>query len=65
MLTRLEGAPIGVSLQLSDVLAELPFDQLDGACHTGRRNCFYNAVRSEHVEVISASIPLPIDQNKK
>jgi phosphoribosyl-AMP cyclohydrolase len=27
MLARLEGAPIGASLPLSDVLAELPFDQ--------------------------------------
>ena len=135
MLTRLEGAPIGVSLQLSDVLAELPFDQqglvaviaqqfdthevlmlawmnraaieetlatgfacywsrsrqtlwrkgetsgcrqrlvearfdcdgdailllvdqLGGACHTGRLSCFYNAVKSDRVEVISAPIPL-------
>lgn len=133
MLTRLEGAPIGASLPLSDVLAELPFDQqglvaaiaqqfdtrevlmlawmnraaieetlasgfacywsrsrqalwrkgetsgcrqrvvearfdcdgdailllvdqLGGACHTGRRSCFYNAVRGECVEVISAPI---------
>ncbi|MDP2881066.1 MAG: phosphoribosyl-AMP cyclohydrolase [Azonexus sp.] len=27
MLTRLEGAPIGASLPLSEVLANLPFDQ--------------------------------------
>lgn len=135
MLTRLEGAPIGASLPLSDVLAELPFDQqglvaviaqqfdthevlmlawmnraaieetlatgfacywsrsrqtlwrkgetsgcrqrlvearfdcdgdailllvdqLGGACHTGRLSCFYNAVKSDRVEVISAPIPL-------
>lgn len=131
MLTRLEAAPIGASLPLSEVLAELPFDQhglvvaiakqfdtrevlmlawmdraaidetlasgfacywsrsrqarwrkgetsgcrqrvvetrfdcdgdailllvdqLGGACHTGRRSCFYNAVRGDRVEVISA-----------
>ena len=135
MLSRLEGAPIGASLPLSDVLAELPFDQqglvaviaqqfdthevlmlawmnraaieetlatgfacywsrsrqtlwrkgetsgcrqrlvearfdcdgdailllvdqLGGACHTGRLSCFYNAVKSDRVEVISAPIPL-------
>jgi phosphoribosyl-AMP cyclohydrolase len=28
-------------------------DQQGPACHTGRRSCFYNAVRGEHVEVIS------------
>lgn len=28
-------------------------DQQGPACHTGRRSCFYNAVRDEHVEVIS------------
>lgn len=142
MLTRLEGAPIGASLPLSDVLAELPFDQqglvaaiaqqfdtrevlmlawmnrdaieetlasgfacywsrsrqtlwrkgetsgcrqrvletrfdcdgdailllvdqLGGACHTGRCSCFYNAVRGERVEVISAPIHPLIHQNQK
>ncbi|MCF7985440.1 MAG: phosphoribosyl-AMP cyclohydrolase [Thiohalocapsa sp.] len=28
-------------------------DQTGPACHTGRRNCFYNAVRGERVEVIA------------
>jgi len=28
-------------------------DQTGPACHTGRRNCFYNAVRGDHVEVIA------------
>lgn len=28
-------------------------DQLGPACHTGRRSCFYNAVRGNRVEVIS------------
>ena len=142
MLTRLEDAPIGASLPLSDVLAELPFDQqgliaavvqqfdthevlmlawmsraaidetlatgfacywsrsrqtlwrkgetsgcrqrvietrfdcdgdailllvdqLGGACHTGRRSCFYNAVKGERVEVISAPIQNPIFKNQK
>ena len=136
MLTRLEGVPIGTSLPLSEVLAELPFDQqglvaaiaqqfdtrevlmlawmnraalaetlasgfacywsrsrrglwrkgetsgcrqrvvearfdcdgdailllvdqLGGACHTGRRSCFYNAVKGERVEVILAPLPHP------
>lgn len=139
MLSRLEGAPIGASLPLYDVLAELPFDQqglvaviaqqfnthevlmlawmnraaidetlatsfacywsrsrqtlwrkgetsgcrqrvvethfdcdgdailllvdqFGGACHTGRPSCFYNAVRGERVEVISAPIQPPIHQ---
>lgn len=142
MLTRLEGRPVGASLPLSDVLADLPFDphglivaiaqqfdtrevlmlawmnraaldetlasgfacywsrsrqtlwrkgetsgcrqrvietrfdcdgdailllvdQLGGACHTGRRSCFYNAVRGDRVEVISAPVPLSIHQNPK
>lgn len=144
MLTRLEGVPIGASLPLSEMLAELPFDQqglvaaiaqlfdtqevlmlawmnrvaidetlatgfacywsrsrqalwrkgetsgcrqrvvetrfdcdgdgdailllvdqLGGACHTGRRSCFYNAVKGERVEVISAPIELHIHQTKK
>ena len=142
MLTRLEDAPIGASLPLADVLANLPFDrqglvaaiaqqfdtqevlmlawmnraaieetlttgfacywsrsrqvlwrkgetsgcqqrvvetrfdcdgdailllvdQLGGACHTGRRSCFYNALKNGHVEVISTPIHLPIDQNRK
>jgi len=134
MLNRLEGAPIGASSPLSDVLAELPFDQqglvaaiaqqfdtrevlmlawmnraaidetlatgfacywsrsrqalwrkgetsgcrqrvvetrfdcdgdailllvdqLGGACHTGRRSCFYNGVRGDRVEVLDAPLP--------
>jgi phosphoribosyl-AMP cyclohydrolase len=28
-------------------------DQTGPACHTGRRNCFYNEVRGERVEVVS------------
>ncbi len=28
-------------------------DQTGPACHTGRRTCFYNAVRGERVEVIT------------
>lgn len=142
MLARLEGAPIGASLPLDDVLANLPFDQqglvaavaqqfdtqevlmlawmnraaieetlatgftcywsrsrqslwrkgetsgcrqrviearfdcdgdailllvdqLGGACHTGRRSCFYNTVKNDHIEVISTPTHLLIDQNKK
>ncbi|MGB1110796.1 MAG: phosphoribosyl-AMP cyclohydrolase [Gammaproteobacteria bacterium] len=29
----------------------LKVDQTGPACHTGRRNCFYNAVRGDQVEV--------------
>lgn len=98
MLTRLEGAPIGASLPLSEVLADLPFDQqglvaaiaqqfdtrevlmlawmnraailllvdqVGGACHTGRRSCFFNAVKGDRVEVISALIQIPIHKNQK
>jgi phosphoribosyl-AMP cyclohydrolase len=141
MLNRLEGAPIGASSPLSDVLAELPFDQqglvaaiaqqfdtrevlmlawmnraaidetlatgfacywsrsrqalwrkgetsgcrqrvvetrfdcdgdailllvdqLGGACHTGRRSCFYNAIRGDRVEVVSAPIHPPFIRTK-
>jgi len=28
-------------------------DQTGPACHTGRRNCFYNAVRGDRVEVVA------------
>jgi phosphoribosyl-AMP cyclohydrolase len=28
-------------------------DQIGPACHTGRRSCFYNAVRGDRMEVIS------------
>ena len=31
-------------------------DQTGPACHTGRRSCFYNAVRGERVEVVSDPI---------
>lgn len=142
MLTRLEGAPLGASLPLSEVLADLPFDQhglvaaiaqqfdtqevlmlawmnraaidetlatgfacywsrsrqalwrkgetsgcrqrvietrfdcdgdailllvdqLGGACHTGRRSCFYNAVSGDHVEVITNPMPPPTQQSPK
>ena len=27
-------------------------DQQGGACHTGRRSCFYNAIKGENVVVI-------------
>ena len=31
-------------------------DQTGPACHTGRKNCFYNAVRGDRVEVITAPL---------
>lgn len=40
-------------------------DQLGGACHTGRRSCFYNAVKKDRVAVISTPLQLPIHQNQK
>lgn len=79
MLIRLEGAPSGASLPLAEVLGNLPFDRkgwsplsrlllvdhLGGACHTGRRSCFYNAVKIDRVEVISNPLQLPIHPNQK
>jgi phosphoribosyl-AMP cyclohydrolase len=34
-------------------------DQTGPACHTGRRSCFYNAVKGDRLEVISAPIISP------
>lgn len=34
----------------------LRVDQQGPACHTGRPNCFYNAIRDDSVEVISAPL---------
>ena len=31
----------------------LKVDQTGPACHTGRRSCFYNALRGDRVEVIA------------
>lgn len=31
----------------------LRVDQAGGACHTGRRSCFYNAIRSKEVVVLT------------
>lgn len=31
----------------------LPVEQHGGACHTGRRSCFYNAVKGEKVVVLN------------
>ncbi len=39
-------------------------DQTGPACHTGRRNCFYNAIRGDKVEVISAPLINPADLYK-
>lgn len=33
-------------------------DQTGGACHTGRRNCFYNAVRGDGVVVLTSPLRL-------
>jgi len=34
-------------------------DQTGPACHTGRRSCFYNAVRGDRLEVISEPLISP------
>ena len=39
-------------------------DQTGPACHTGRRNCFYNAIRGDKVEVISAPLINPAELYK-
>ncbi len=37
----------------------LQVDQTGPACHTGRRSCFYNAVRGDRIEVISPPLRDP------
>ncbi len=37
----------------------LVVDQTGPACHSGRRNCFYNAVRGDRLEVISEPLISP------
>ena len=39
----------------------LQVDQLGVACHTGRRNCFYNAVRDDEIAAIAAPEVNPAD----
>ena len=39
----------------------LQVDQLGVACHTGRRNCFYNAVRDDEIAAIAAPEVNPDD----
>ena len=36
-------------------------DQLGAACHTGRRNCFYNEVHGDRVEVITKPLIDPAE----
>jgi phosphoribosyl-AMP cyclohydrolase len=44
----------------------LQVDQLGGACHTGRRSCFYNGVRGDRIEVLDAPRPpLPAPSSHK
>lgn len=38
-------------------------DQVGGACHTGRRSCFYNGIRGDMVEVLDAPLPSPTPPN--
>lgn len=40
-------------------------DQLGGACHTGRRSCFFNTVKNDRVEVISTPLQLSAHQSHK
>ncbi|MDO9049143.1 MAG: phosphoribosyl-AMP cyclohydrolase [Methylobacter sp.] len=44
--------PSGMRLDCDGDALLLLVDQLGPACHTGRRSCFYNAVRGNRVEVI-------------
>lgn len=37
----------------------LRVDQQGPACHTGRPNCFYNAVRGDRVEILTDPLPAP------
>ncbi len=39
----------------------LMVDQTGPACHSGRRSCFYNAVRGDRLEVISEPLISPED----
>ena len=39
----------------------LQVDQFGVACHTGRRNCFYNAVRDDEIAAIAAPLVNPGD----
>lgn len=39
----------------------LVVDQTGPACHSGRRSCFYNAVRGDRLEVISEPLISPED----
>lgn len=34
-------------------------DQTGPACHTGRKSCFYNAIRGDHVEVVAEPLVDP------
>ena len=40
-------------------------DQTGPACHTGRRNCFYNAIHGDQVEVISSPLIDPASLYRK
>ncbi|WP_420827344.1 phosphoribosyl-AMP cyclohydrolase [Halochromatium salexigens] len=35
-------------------------DQSGPACHTGRKSCFYNAIRGDRVEVVSETLVHPV-----
>ncbi len=55
-----KGESSGQTQQLKDMRFDcdgdtilLLVDQIGPACHTGRRSCFYNAVRGDKLEVIS------------
>ena len=43
----------------------LQVDQLGVACHTGRRNCFFNAIRDDGIEVIAEVQTDPEELYKK
>ena len=54
-----KGESSGQTQQLRELLLDcdgdtllLKVDQVGAACHSGRRSCFYNAVRGDFVEVL-------------
>lgn len=61
-----KGATSGCRQKIHDIRLDcdgdallLQVDQTGGACHTGRRSCFYNAIRGKEIVVLTNPRPLP------